>query len=122
MALTQPIWSRVDEAQHTDFIIQLSHGVYPVADRTVVDPETIRVMQSTGVFRFESPGSYPVPDVTDLGPPPAGMSARANATWMSRHLWQLSYESAQTPGYYVLTRRSPATAWRQRGRAPGRAV
>ena len=102
MALTQPIWSRVDEAQHTDFIIQLSHGVYPVADRTVVDPETIRVMQSTGVFRFESPGSYPVPDVTDLGPPPAGMSARANATWMSRHLWQLSYESAQTPGYYVL--------------------
>ena len=102
MALTQPIWSRVDEAQHTDFIIQLSHGIYPVADRTVVDPETIRVMQSTGVFRFESPGSYPVPDVTDLGPPPAGMSARANATWMSRHLWQLSYESAQTPGYYVL--------------------
>lgn len=102
MALTQPIWSRVDEAQHTDFIIQLSHGIYPVADRTVVDPETIRVMQSTGVFRFESPGSYPVPDVTDLGPPPAGMSARANATWMSRHLWQLSYESAQTPGYYML--------------------
>ena len=93
MALTQPIWSRVDEAQHTDFIIQLSHGVYPVADRTVVDPETIRVMQSTGVFRFESPGSYPVPDVTDLGPPPAGMSARANATWMSRRSWRMNWRS-----------------------------
>jgi len=102
MALTQPIWSRVDEAQHTDFIIQLSHGTYPLADRTVVDPETLRVMQSTGVYRFESSGSYPAPDVTDLGPPPAGMSAHANAVWMSRHLWQLSYESAQTPGYYVL--------------------
>jgi hypothetical protein len=102
MALTQPIWSRVDEAQHTDFIIQLSRGTYPLADQTVVDPETVRVMQSTGVFRFETPGSYPLPDLTDLGPPPAGMSPRANASWMSRHLWQLSYESAQTPAYYAL--------------------
>lgn len=102
MALTQPVWSRIDEAQHTDFIIQLGHGVYPVADRTIIDPETLRVMQSTGVYRFEGPGSYPAPDVSDIGPPPANMSARANAVWMSRHLWQLSYESAQTPGYYVL--------------------
>jgi len=102
MALSQPVWSRVDEAQHADFIIQLSHGRYPLADQTVIDPETLRVMQSTGVYRFEAPGSYPTPDVTDLGPPPAGMSRRANAVWMSRHLWQLSYESAQTPGYYVL--------------------
>src|SRR5207253_628539 len=73
MALSQPVWSRVDEAQHTDFIIQLSHGRYPLADQTVIDPETLRVMQSTGVYRFEAPGSYPTPDVTDLGPPPAGM-------------------------------------------------
>ncbi len=101
MALTQPVWSRVDEAQHTDFVIQLSHGVYPLADRTLIDPETLRLTQGTGVYRFEGPGSYPVPDVTDLGPPPPGMSPRANAVWMSRHLWQLSYESAQTPAYYV---------------------
>jgi 4-amino-4-deoxy-L-arabinose transferase-like glycosyltransferase len=102
MALAQPVWSRVDEAQHTDFIIQLSHGVYPLADRTIIDPETLRVMQSSGVFRFESPGTYPIPNLTDIGPPPAGMSPRANAVWMSRHIWQLSYESAQPPGYYVL--------------------
>ncbi|HKW73671.1 MAG TPA: hypothetical protein VJQ08_12715 [Candidatus Dormibacteraeota bacterium] len=102
MAATQPVWSRVDEAQHTDFIIQLSHGTYPLADRTTIDPETLDVMKSTGVYRFESPGTYPTPDAADIGPPPAAMSARANAVWMSRHLWQLSYESAQTPGYYVL--------------------
>lgn len=102
MAITQPVWSRVDEAQHTDFIIQLSHEVYPVADRTVVDPETLRVMQSTGVYRFEDPGSYPTPDASHIGSPPPGMSPRTNAVWMSRHLWQLSYESAQTPAYYLL--------------------
>ena len=102
MAITQPVWSRVDEAQHTDFIIQLSHGHYPLADRTLIDPETLRISESTGVYRFEGPGTYPTPDVTDIGPPPPGMSPRANALWMSRHLWQLSYESAQTPGYYLL--------------------
>jgi hypothetical protein len=101
MAITQPVWSRVDEAQHADFIIQLSHGVFPAADATVVDPETLRVMAATNVFRFDTPGAYPAPDLTDIGPPPAGMSVRANAAWMSRHLWQLSFESAQTPGYYL---------------------
>jgi hypothetical protein len=102
MAITQPVWSRVDEAQHADFIIQLSHGVYPLADRTVIDPETLRVTQSTGVYRFEAPGSYPIPDASDIASPPPAMSPHNNAVWMSRHLWQLSYESAQTPGYYVL--------------------
>jgi len=102
MALTQPIWSRVDEAQHADFIIQLSRGIYPTADTTLIDPETVRVMQSTGVFRFDDPGTYPAPDLSDIGPPPGGMSVAANAVWMSRHMWQLSYESQQTPGYYLL--------------------
>jgi hypothetical protein len=102
MAITQPVWSRVDEAQHTDFIIQLSHGIYPIADITLIDPETLRVVQSTGVFRFDDPGTYPAPDLMDIAPPPAGMSVAANAVWMSRHMWQLSYESEQTPGYYVL--------------------
>lgn len=101
MALGQPVWSRVDEAQHTDFIIQLSHGHYPLADRTLIDPETLRIMESTGVFRFESPGTYPPPDLSDVAPPPPNMSPRANAVWMSRHMWQLSYESQQPPGYYV---------------------
>lgn len=102
MALTQPVWSRVDEAHHADFIIQLSHGVYPVANKTLIDPETIRVMESTGVFRaFYAPGSYPLPDLTAIGTPPAGMSDRANAAWMLRHLWQLSHESIQPPVYYL---------------------
>ena len=102
MALTQPVWSLVDEAQHADFIIQLSHGVYPVADRTLINPETLQVSKSTGVFRaFYPPGSYPTPDLTDVGPPPDGITDQANAAWVQRHLWQLSLESVQTPGYYI---------------------
>lgn len=102
MAVTQPLWSLVDEAQHADFIIQLSHGVYPAADRTLISAETLHVTESTGVFRaFYPAGSYPTPDLSDVGLPPPGMSVRANAAWMRRHMWQLSHESVQTPIYYV---------------------
>lgn len=101
MAFTQPVWSRIDEAHHYDFIAQLGHGGYPLADATLIEPETLRVMQSTGVYLGYAPDSYPVPDVTDMAPPPTGISARANAAWMTRHLWQLSYESAQSPLYYL---------------------
>jgi len=79
--------------------IDLNHPVH-VPEKPALEglePKWMQSWEETGVYRFEAPGSYPVPDATDLGPPPAGMSAHANAAWMSRHLWQLSYESAQTP-------------------------
>jgi 4-amino-4-deoxy-L-arabinose transferase-like glycosyltransferase len=103
MAVAQPVWSVVDEAQHFDFIVQLGHGVYPIGDETLIDADTLQVMRSTGVFwAFYLPGTYPSPDLTDIGPPPPSMSAPANAAWMHRHMWQLSHESVQTPAYYVL--------------------
>ena len=102
MAITQPVWSLVDEAHHADYIVQLSHGLYPVANMTLIDPETLRVMESSGVFsEFALPGTYPAPDLTDVGTPPTRMSDRANAAWMRRHLWQLSSESIQPPLYYL---------------------
>ena len=102
MAVTQPVWSVIDEAQHYDFIVQLGHGVYPTGDETLINEDTLQVMRSTGVFRgFYLPGAYPSPDITDIGPPPPSMSVRANAAWMLRHMWQLSHESVQTPGYYL---------------------
>jgi 4-amino-4-deoxy-L-arabinose transferase-like glycosyltransferase len=102
MAVTQPVWSVIDEAQHFDFIVQLGRGVYPTGDETLITADTLQVMRSTGVFRaFYLPGTYPSPDLKDIGPPPPSMSARANAAWMLRHMWQLSHESVQTPGYYL---------------------
>ena len=107
MALAQPVWSRIDEAPNADFIVQLSHGVYPVADTTLLSPETISVLKAEGFFSPLYP-SYtgevtgPPPDPLDTGPIPPGMSAYANAVWMTRHIWELSRESDQTPLYYVL--------------------
>ncbi len=102
MAFTQPVWSRVDEAHHFDFIVQLSHGVYPAANQTLIEPETLDLMRSKGSYRaFYPAGSYPTPDLSDVSAPPPGMSDRADAAWMARHLWQLSQESIQPPLYYA---------------------
>jgi hypothetical protein len=107
MALAQPVWSRIDEAPNADFIVQLSHGVYPVADTTLLSPETILVLKAEGFFSplypsFTGEVTGPPPDPLDTGPIPPGMSAHANAVWMTRHIWELSRESDQTPLYYVL--------------------
>jgi hypothetical protein len=107
MAFTQPVWSRIDEAANADFIIHLSHGVYPVADTTLLDAETVRVMAADGFFTpyYRSAmgtGTGPAPDPSDTGPIPPGMSDHVNAVWMARHLWELSRESNQTPAYFVL--------------------
>jgi 4-amino-4-deoxy-L-arabinose transferase-like glycosyltransferase len=102
MAVTQPTWSLVDEAQHFDFIVQLSRGAYPAVGGTVIAPETLQVTQATGVYRaFYPPGTYPIPDLSDVSPPPQGISEQANAVWMQRHMWQLTHETVQTPLYYV---------------------
>jgi len=108
MAVTQPVWSRIDEAPNADFIVQLSHGVYPVADTTLLDPETVRVLDAEGFFTPTYPGATgppmgPPPDPTETGPIPTGMSDRVNAIWMTRHMWELSRESDQTPVYFALT-------------------
>jgi 4-amino-4-deoxy-L-arabinose transferase-like glycosyltransferase len=107
MALAQPVWSRIDEAPNADFIVQLGHGVYPVADTTLLAPETISVLKAEGFFSPLYPSATgdvagPPPDPRDTGPIPPGMSGHANAVWMARHIWELSRESDQTPLYYLL--------------------
>lgn len=107
MAVTQPVWSRIDEAPNADFIVQLSHGVYPVADTTLVDPETVQVLEAEGFFTATYPAASgppmgPAPDPTETSPIPPGMSDRVNAIWMARHMWELSRESDQTPAYFAL--------------------
>ena len=105
VALAQPVWSRVDEAQHFDFIVQLAHGTWPIADQTTLRPETVRIMDRTGIYRWFQPNGDAQP--TDTAPstfrqPPADMPIAARSQWFWRHIWYFSYESFQPPLYYLL--------------------
>lgn len=111
MAVTQPVWSRVDESQHADVLAQYGHGVWPVEGRTVLQPEVTAVDAATGVYRWYLPGAGPVPGDTDpaaFSPPLARAGELAGRIWVIRHLWGYSYEAMQPPLYYLLAE----PAWR----------
>ncbi|HEX6548701.1 MAG TPA: hypothetical protein VF134_08175 [Candidatus Dormibacteraeota bacterium] len=104
VAFQQPVWSRVDEAQHFDYIAQLAHGTLPVSDRTTLRPETVKLMDRTGIYRWFQPNGDAQPTDTDPGNfqmPPAGISGQAASQWMWRHIWFFSYEAQQPPLYYA---------------------
>jgi hypothetical protein len=116
MAVAQPVWSRVDEPQHADVLVQYAHGVYPVEARTLVRPETQRLMEQTGVFSGDLPGRWPRPHFDPAGPPPASaQGGYPRELWMSRHVWQYSYEAMQPPLYYLVA----APVWKLASGAGG---
>lgn len=105
MAALQPVWSRVDEAQHADILAQYAQGVVPIEGVTRLQPEIVAVDEATGIYRWYPPGTGPPPGETDpqaFVAPPASASADAKQAWMIRHLWGFSYEAMQPPLYYVL--------------------
>jgi len=104
VALGQPVWSRVDEAQHYDLIAQYAHGTYAVSDQTRIRPETLGIMHQTGVYRWSAKGTDPAPAVTDphdFEQMPSGLKSSQREVWTRRHLWSFSYEAMQPPLYYV---------------------
>ncbi len=101
----QPLWSRVDEAQHFDYIAQLAAGTYPLSDRTTLRPETVQIMDRTGIYRWFQPNGDAQPSETkpsQFRMPPPDIGGQARTQWMWRHIWTFSYESFQPPLYYVL--------------------
>ncbi|MBJ7604671.1 MAG: hypothetical protein JF888_16070 [Candidatus Dormibacteraeota bacterium] len=104
VALGQPVWSRVDEAQHYDLIAQYAHGSYALSDQTRIRPETLGIMHQTGVYRWSAKGTDPAPaviDPNDFERMPAGLNWNQRGVWTRRHLWSFSYESMQPPLYYL---------------------
>ncbi len=95
------MWSRVDEAAHYDVIAQYAAGVYPHDSVTTIRPETLQVMQQTGVYGFVVDNSYQRPDAGLQAMPP-GLSDAEHVLWIRRHGWQYSYEAFQPPLYYAL--------------------
>ena len=100
LAIGQPVWSRVDEAAHYDVVAQYAAGVYPRDAATTIRPETLEIMQRSGVYGFVVDNEYVQPDPR-LQPMPAGLSNQAQVLWVRRHGWEFSYEAFQPPLYYV---------------------
>ena len=98
-AIGQPVWSRVDEAAHYDVIAQYAAGVYPHDSVTTIRPETLAVMEQTGVYGFVVDNTYVRPD--GFQPMPLGLSDAEHVLWIRRHGWQYSYEAFQPPLYYT---------------------
>lgn len=104
MASAQPVWSRVDEAQHADYVAHLARGEWPVEGRTRITAATLAVMERTSTYRWQLPGREPDPperSVSDFTAPPP-VHGEARRTWFARHLWTYSYEAAQPPLFYLL--------------------
>lgn len=101
LAIGQPVWSRVDEAAHYDVIAQYAAGVYPRDATTTVRPETLEIMQRSGVYGFVVDNEYAQPDA-GFQPTPSGLSNTAQVLWIRRHGWEFSYEAFQPPLYYTL--------------------
>jgi hypothetical protein len=101
VALGQPVWSRVDEAAHYDVIAQYAAGVYPRDATTTIRPETLEIMQRSGVYGFVVDNEYVKPD-PGLQPMPTGLTPDAQVLWIRRHGWEFSYEAFQPPLYYAL--------------------
>ena len=101
LAIGQPVWSRVDEAAHYDVIAQYAAGVYPRDATTTVRPETLEIMQRSGVYGFVVDNEYVKPD-PGLQAMPSGMTSDAQVLWIRRHGWEFSYEAFQPPLYYAL--------------------
>lgn len=99
LAAAQPVWSRIDEAQHYDLVDQYAHGVYPRVDATWIRPETYGITLETGIFRTEQYGAANLDPQLQPRPPSLG-GDRLNA-WASRHRWQYSYEAGQGPLFYL---------------------
>ena len=101
LAIGQPVWSRVDEAAHYDVIAQYAAGVYPRDAATTIRPETLEIMQRSGVYGFVVDNEYVKPD-PGLQPMPSGLTADAQVLWIRRHGWEFSYEAFQPPLYYAV--------------------
>ena len=102
LAIGQPVWSRVDEAAHYDVIAQYAAGIYPRDATTTIRPETLEIMQRSGVYGFVVDNEYVKPD-PGLQPMPSGLTADAQVLWIRRHGWEFSYEAFQPPLYYAIS-------------------
>lgn len=104
-ALLQPVWGRVDEAQHFHFVQYLyEERQLPVEGKTLVSPEVVAVSLEAGQWGWQPAGTTSVP--THLDPEewitiPGELERVQREQWVRRNLWHFNYEAMQPPLYYA---------------------
>ncbi|MBE0429924.1 MAG: glycosyltransferase family 39 protein [Thermoleophilia bacterium] len=105
-ALIQPVWSRVDEAQHFHFVqFIVEDQALPVAGRTFISPEVMEVSLARNQWSWRPAGMLSTPAYLDpdswITVPPE-LDERESEKWIRRNLWRFNYEAMQPPLYYMV--------------------
>ncbi|MHB1391136.1 MAG: phospholipid carrier-dependent glycosyltransferase [Thermoleophilia bacterium] len=105
-ALIQPVWSRVDEAQHFDYVQYLvENRSLPVEGQTFISREAIDVSLQENQWGWRRTGAFSTPLNLDPGQwitVPAGLSDQEREKWVRHNLWHFNYEAMQPPLYYAI--------------------
>ncbi|MBI5870049.1 MAG: hypothetical protein HZB44_03685 [Actinobacteria bacterium] len=105
-ALIQPVWSRVDEAQHYHYIQYLvENQALPVEGETFISREVIDISVEANQWGWRPVGVLSTPtrlDPAEWQPVPEELDEQEREKWVRRNLWRFSYEAMQPPLYYAL--------------------
>lgn len=105
-ALIQPVWSRVDEAQHFHYVQNLvEERALPVEGQTLVSKEVVDVSLSQRQWGWRRAGALSTPvylDPQQWIPVPPELNDQDREKWVQRNLWRFNYEAMQPPLYYLV--------------------
>ena len=105
-ALLQPVWSRVDEAQHFHYIQYLyENRALPVEGETFISPEVVAVSQDADQWGWYPAGTISQPvrlDPAEWTVVPPGLDSHDREQWVRHNLWYFNYEAMQPPLYYAI--------------------
>ncbi|MHB8792603.1 MAG: glycosyltransferase family 39 protein [Thermoleophilia bacterium] len=105
-ALIQPVWSRVDEAQHYHYIQYLvENQALPVEGETLVSREVVDISVEANQWGWRPTGVMSTPAQLDPAAwqtVPEELDEQDREKWVRRNLWRFSYEAMQPPLYYAL--------------------
>jgi 4-amino-4-deoxy-L-arabinose transferase-like glycosyltransferase len=105
-ALLQPVWSRVDEAQHFHYVQYLyEEKALPVEGETFISPEVIEMSLEADQWGWRPAGTVSTPQHLDpaaWNTVPEELSDNQREKWVRWNLWQFNYEAMQPPLYYAV--------------------
>lgn len=105
-ALIQPVWSRVDEAQHFDFVQYLSENLsLPVEGKNFISKQVVDISVESNQWGWRPVGALSTPAYLDSASwqtLPDGLSDQDQEKWLRRNLWRYNYEAMQPLLYYAV--------------------